>query len=621
MFAQDFNTSSKKAIKYYQKAMYFYESQNFEEAARHSFLALDKDSNFMEPYLLLGEMAYQIGNKKNEIYYFSKAIEKDSTKYPNVYHLLASSYLSIDKYEEALPLLYKFLEINKDVKYNEKTLKSIEICKFRIHAKANPVEFKPERMPETINTKYDEYFPTVTADGKTLIFTRLLPTEGLNPMVGEYHEDIYVANFKDNKWVTAESIGANVNNYNNQGAQIISASGESMIYTDCTCEDGTIRCCDLYIAYLSNNIWNKGIKLGKPVNTAYWESQPCLSADGRTLFFVSNREGGKGQKDIWKITQKEDGSWSEAINLGDSINTAGNEMGPFLHSDSKTFYFSSDGWTGMGELDIFVAEMKPDKKFGTAKNLGYPINTSGSEFRIVIDAKAEYAYYSSDIAEATKQDIYKFQLYPEIRPQKTIYVKGKIFDAETKEPLSANYEILNLETKKLENYNNNIDNFFICLPIEKNYALNVSQTGYLFHSENFSLKELNDTLTNFYLNVYLSPVKKGNKIILKNIFFETDSYLLKEISFVELDKLVDFLTLNASIKIEIGGHTDNQGSEKHNLVLSENRAKTVVEYLISKGISAKRLTYKGYGYSEPISDNITPEGRALNRRTEFKITE
>jgi len=620
-FSQDYSTTSKKAIKYFQKATYYYDNQIFNLAAENAFLAIDKDSNFVEAYLLLGEISYNLKNTTNEIKYFSKALEKDSINFPMTYYLLATSLMEIEKYDEAKPLLYKFLEKNTAVTYNEGCLKNIEICDFRSYALLNPVPYNPEKLPATINTTNEEYFPSITADGKTLIFTRLLPTNGMNPIVGDYQEDLFVSTFKDNNWTEAQSIGNQINDLNNQGAEIISADGTAMIYTDCTCDDGFIKCCDLYLAAYADNIWTKGIKLGTPINTAYWESQPCLSADGKTLYFVSNRNGGKGMKDIWKITKLDDGTWSTAINLGDSINTAGNEMGPFIHSDNKTFYFSSDGWTGMGGLDLFRSTINENKKFTTPKNLGYPINNKGNEFRLIIDAKGKVGYYSSEVEEANGQDIYKLELYPEIQPTKTIYVKGKIYDNITKEKLKANYEILNLETTKKENDNLDVDNFFICLPIENNYALNVSQKGYLFYSENFSLKNISDTINYYNLDVYLTPIKKGNKIILKNIFFETDSYNLKTESYVELNKLVEFLTQNKDLKIEIGGHTDNVGTEKYNQLLSENRAKTVVEYLITKGIASNRLTYKGYGLLEPITQNTTVEGRAQNRRTEFKIIE
>jgi len=621
LFAQNYSSVSKKAIKFYQKATYCFESKDFQAATENAFLALQKDSNFVEPYLLLGEISYNLGNIDNEIKFFSKAIEKDSLKFPMTYYLLAAAYMDKQQYAEAKPYLYKFLNINENVNFNEPCLKNIENCEFRIEALKNPVDYNPEKLPKEINSTNDEYFPSITADGKTLIFTRLLPTNGSNPVVGDYQEDIYFSEFINNNWTESKSIGKLVNDLNNQGAEIISADGNTMIYTDCTCEDGLIKCCDLYLTAYQNNAWSTGVKLSSTVNTAFWESQPCLSPDGKTLYFVSNRTGGKGMKDIWKITKQDDGTWSSAMNLGDSINTAGNEMGPFIHTDNKTFYFSSDGWTGMGGMDLFRSQIGDNKKFSTPKNLGYPINNIANEFRIIIDAKGETAYYSSDIDKITKQDIYKLQLYPEIRPTRTIYVKGNIYDQQTKEKLSADYEILNLETTKKVNNETNVNNFFICLPVENNYGLNVSQKGYLFYSENFSLKNLSDSINYYNLDVYMIPIKKGNKIILKNIFFETDSYTLKSESYVELDKLAEFLAQNKDLKIEIGGHTDNVGSKEHNQKLSENRAKTVVQYLISKGIKTERLTYKGYGFDEPITDNSTPEGRAQNRRTEFKIVE
>lgn len=620
-YSQSYSTQSKKAIKYYEKAMVLFESNNFIESGELAFQALEKDSNFVEPYLLLGEIAYNLGNKNKEIEYFSKVIEKDSVNYPLTFYLLALTLMEIEEYEKAIPHFQKYLTfgINKKT-FEQNCIFNIEVCKFRIEALKNPVDFEPIKLEATVNTEYDEYFPSISADGKTLIFTRLLPTYGNNPAVGDFHEDIYISIKNENDtWEEAQSIDNQINDFSNQGAHTISADGNLMIYTDCTCSDGLVRCCDLYLSENIAGKWSKGKKLGEPINTNYWEAQPCISADGKTIFFVSNRQGGKGNKDIWKIVKLLDGSWSNAINLGDSINTAGNEMSPFIHPDNKTFYFSSDGFPGMGGLDLFISEINENKKFSKPRNLGFPINSAENEFRIVIDAKGQTAYYSSDRNSETGQDIYKFELYPEIQPIKTIYVKGNIYDANSLDLIDANYEIVNLENTKTVNYDNDVNNFFICLPIEQNYALNVSKTGYMFYSENFSLIDLADSIDYYLIDVPLIPIQIGGKIILKNIFFETDSFTLKDESFVELNKLILFLEQNPELKIEIGGHTDNIGTEQYNIKLSENRAKSVVDYLTDNNININRLTYKGYGFSEPITDNLTAASRAKNRRTEFKI--
>lgn len=619
-FSQDYSTTSKKAIKYYENALELFENKQIAEAAEYAYKALDKDTNFVEVYLLLGEIAYNLGNKSKEIEFFSKAVEKDSEKFPMAYYLLGLTYMETENYSAAKKNFYKFLEfkINNDT-YNQSSEYNTKICDFRISAFANPVTFNPIKLPENINTMNDEYFPSISADGKILIFTRLLPTNGKNPVVGDYQEDIYISTLEDTSWTTAISIGTQINDLNNQGAHTISADGSIMLFTDCTCSDGLVKCCDIYLSEFIDGVWTKGSKLGEPLNTSYWESQPCISSDGKTIYFVSNRSGGIGMKDIWKIIKWEDGTWSNAINLGDSINTEGNEMSPFLHADNKTFYFSSDGWAGMGKLDLFRSELSEDKKFSTPINLGYPINSNDNEFRIIMDAKGETAYYSSDRGLITGQDIYSFELYPEMQPTKAIYVKGNIYDSKTTENIDADYEIFNLENEIKENFDKNVNHFFICLPTEQNYALNVSKTGYLFYSENFSLVNLDDSIDFFLLDIPLVPIEKGGKIILKNIFFETDSYNLKQESYVELQKLVDFLNQNPDLNIEIGGHTDNIGTEQYNQILSENRAKSVVDYLIENKIDKKRLTYKGYGFSEPLTSNNIEEGRAQNRRTEFKI--
>ena len=319
-------------------------------------------------------------------------------------------------------------------------------------------------------------------------------------------------------------------------------------------------------------------------------------------------------------------------------------MSPFIHTDNKTLYFASDGLIGMGGCDLFVSRkilLYPsdrlpapnpsgersdglqNSEWQTPVNLGYPINTYKDEIGLIVNARGNLAMFSSDRLSKQGKDIYEFDLYEQARPVKVNYVKGKVFDADTKKRLKAKFELIDLETAKIvvESHSNSINGeYLVCLPIDKNYALNVSKKGYLFYSENFSLKNLADPSKPYFIDVALQPIKVGEKVVLKNIFFETDSYELKLESKAELEKLIYYMKENPGIKVEISGHTDNVGSKEHNKKLSHNRAKSVFEYLTQDFPSlTERLTYKGYDYSEPIATNDTEEGRAKNRRTEFKI--
>jgi len=317
------------------------------------------------------------------------------------------------------------------------------------------------------------------------------------------------------------------------------------------------------------------------------------------------------------------GAWGAPKNLGPKINSKGKEESVFIHPDGKTLYFGSNGHIGMGGLDLYVSRMDEKGEWGEPVNLGYPINTYGDENSILVSPTGDLAYMASNRAGGMGGlDLYQFPLYEAARPGKITYVKGKVYDANTKAALGAHFELLDLATGKSiveSDANSGNGEFLVCLPVDKDYALHVSQPGYLFYSENFALKELSDPTKPFQMDVPLQPIDTGSVIDLKNVFFETAKYDLKPESKVELDKLVAFLNVNKTIRGELSGHTDNVGDKKSNMTLSQNRAKAVYDYLVKAGIDPKRLTYKGYGDTRPKVANDSDEHRATNRRTEFKV--
>jgi outer membrane protein OmpA-like peptidoglycan-associated protein len=415
-------------------------------------------------------------------------------------------------------------------------------------------------------------------------------------------------------------MGAPINTPENEGTITLSPDGQYVFFTGCNRQDGQ-GSCDLYFSALDGDQWKEPKNLGFPINTRAWESQPSLSFDGKTIYFTSDRPGGYGGMDIWFSTYNK-GKWSAPQNIGPEINTPGNEQCPMIAKDDQTLYFNTDGRVGMGGVDLFICRKTPDGRWGKAENLGYPINTHADEICLVLTANGENAFYvSKRPGGAGGLDLYEFKLYEQARPKKTGYVKGVVFDAITKLKLKAKIELIDLATAKtvVEAYSNKLSGeFIICLQGNKDYALNVSCEGYLFHSENFSLK--NQSATDpLVLSVPLYPIEAGGKVVLKNIFFDVDQYVLKTESKIELDKLVSFLKANATLTIEVSGHTDNSGNKQKNLDLSFNRAKAVVSYLVEQGIASNRLTARGYADAQPIADNKTEAGRKQNRRTEFKI--
>jgi flagellar motor protein MotB len=395
-----------------------------------------------------------------------------------------------------------------------------------------------------------------------------------------------------------------------------------MFFTACN-RQGGIGNCDIYFSALTNGRWSEPSNLGYPVNTKQWESTPSISADGKTLFFSSSRTGGFGGKDLWLSRLNGKNQWTEPVNLGDKINTEGDEMSPFIHFDGKTLYFASNGRIGMGGFDLYITRMKTDSSWTTPQNLGYPINTYNDEMGLIIESGGQNAYFSSIRDKSKGKDIFYFNLYESVRPNPVSYMKGKVYDKETGKLLKADYELINLSTGKviIKNITDETGNFLVCLPSGYNYGINVSKPGYLFYSENFMFEGMHTVSEPYIKKIVLNPTKVGEKMLLSNVFYEVDSWQLKKESMSELNNLVALLSENKKLVMEIGGYTDSTGSEQYNLSLSEKRALSVVNYLIKQGISSNRLKYKGYGNTSPLGDNVTIEGRKLNRRTEAKIIE
>ncbi len=315
------------------------------------------------------------------------------------------------------------------------------------------------------------------------------------------------------------------------------------------------------------------------------------------------------------------GRWSEPENLGAAINTVADESTPFIHADNQTLYFTSGGHQGYGGDDLFISRKVTGGHWGKAENLGYPINTIENEGSLIIASDGKTAYYASDRADSKGGlDIYTFELRNDIRPARTLWIRGKVFDKKTTKGLPSSVELTDLSTKESVSkvQTDETGNYLITLPVGKDYAFNVNRKGYLFFSENFPLSEKQPDST-YNIDIPLQPIELNATTVLKNIFFEVNKFDLNPKSQVELDKVVQLLKENPAIKVLISGHTDDAGRPADNLVLSENRAKAVVIYISTKGIDAKRLSYKGFGDTQPLSPNKTDKGRAMNRRTELKV--
>lgn len=606
---------NKKAGEVYALAYEEAISANYKAALKHLEEAIKLDPKFVDVYLSRAGIYAELKNYEASVADFEKGIQMDSV-YSKTYLLPYSiSLAGVGKFKEALNAVNEFLA---NPTLNPQSIKAGNYRKstysFAVdYEKKHPVKnyvFKPVNLGDSINTSDLEYFPSLTIDGSKMIFTRRVASD----------EDFYESDFIDGRWSKAKPLGGKVNTNFNEGAQNISQDGQLLVFTGCNYPEGE-GSCDLYFSIKTNTGWSEPQNLGPVVNTDFWESSPSLSPDKRDLYFASSRAGGFGGRDIWVTHRMPNGKWSRPQNLGESVNTSGDESCPFIHADNETLYFNSNGHTGYGMTDLFFSKKINDSIWAPAENLGYPINNIDDQGSLIVAADGKTAYYASDGADTRGGlDIYSFQLRDDIRPLKTLWVKGKVYDKKTNAGLPSSVELTNVKTDRIVSkiQTDEDGNYLITLPVGNDYAFNVNRRGYLFYSDNFSITPNTDSV--FIVNIALQPIEKGASIVLKNIFFETGKFDLQNESKSELDKLVELLNDNPNLKIQIDGHTDNVGQQKDNLELSNNRAKSVVVYLLSKGINQQRLSYKGFGATKPVADNNTETGRAQNRRTELYVT-
>ena len=607
-------TKSRKAIKVYREAKSALTSQNFNESKDLLEKALIFDDQFVEAWILLGDVFVEMGDKLRAIESYKKSILIDPEFSFPMYYRLAITEHSIGIYLESLKHIQKYLTYKRiSSNYRNKALSLKKSCEFSINAMKSPVTFNPVNLGINVNSNADEYLPALSADGSTLIFTRSENVKGVR------NEDFYISYNDTDQWQFANNLGEPINTLKNEGAQCITADGKTLYFTACSRNDSYGRC-DIYQSDFVNEKWTNPVNLGPNINTESWESQPAISSDGRQLFFVSNRPGGRGGKDIWVSYKNANGVWMEAKNIGDKINTSKDDISPFLHWDNQTLYFASKGFIGMGGFDVFVSRLNGSGDWGEATNIGYPINSPSDENSLIVAKDGRTAYFASSFFNEDRNDLdlYTFDLPQESRSLEVAYIQGLITDSKTNNPIKADIELVNLKSgKSYKSSESDLDgNYMLCLPSDAEYALTVNKKKYLFYSENIKLEHEGSILVK---NFKLQPLEVGEQVRLDNIFFELNSSNLKDESLVELNKIIKFMASNPFLVIEIGGHTDNSGSKAYNLNLSDDRARSVKDALVQRGIPSDRIQTKGYGMSVPLNTNSSEQERALNRRTELKI--
>ena len=616
-----YSTKNKKAISAYEASENYLVRRQWEQVISLLEEAVARDADFYEARVRLATAYRSMGNLQKAVEHLEAAANpKKRDPAPESLFALGELYWQLGRYQEAKDKLEAFLALNP----RQKPLLSaanqmLQGTNFALEQIKNPEDFNPEPLPDQVNAFPLQFFPALTVDGRTLIFTG---RKGSDP---RDLEDLYIVR-KDEQgiWSAPESLSDVINTEYNEGTATVSADGRTLIFTSCQGRRSYGRC-DLFISYKTGNTWSEPQNLGAGVNSKHWETQASLSADGRTLFFVSDRPGGVGGTDIWVSRLGSDGKWAEAENVGAPINTIANEMSPFIHANGQTLYFSSNGHIGMGGFDLFVAERQEDGSWQDPRNLGYPINTHEDQFSLFVTADGARGYYTHEKTrngQPVAGKLYQFTLPEAARVRnRSSYVSGRVYDAQTKQPVGATVQLYNLDNQEMEQQiaaDVKSGQYYMVLTEGAPYALYVNHPGYLFKSLSFEYGKGGD-LKPVALDVYLDPIKSGTVTRLSNIFFDTDKHEVKQKSETELQRVVQFLQQNPTVRIEIAGHTDDVGNAAYNQQLSERRAQAVYQWLVKGGIPAERLSARGYGQSQPQVPNTTEENRQQNRRIEFKV--
>jgi outer membrane protein OmpA-like peptidoglycan-associated protein/tetratricopeptide (TPR) repeat protein len=642
---------AQSAKKIFREADQFFEEKTYNEALPLYLEGLKLDPENPTANFRVGLCYLEMIHEEKAVPYLEKAYKKKPDIAKDILWFLGKAYQHNHQFEEALKVYSNYLTLLKgtDDEFIPNVNRRMYECQNGIRYLKDPVNAQIDNIGLIINSKYPDYAPVISLDESVLVFTSRRQGSTGNMVTiddGQYYEDIYISYKANGNWTTPRNI-QEVNTDKHDACIALSPDGKQLfIYKDS--KGG-----DIYSSMFDpiQNIWSKPQSLGDNINTKYNEPSVSMTADGNTIYFSSNRPGGLGGLDIYISHKDSKGKWGEAINVGVPINTPSDDDAPFIHADGQTLYFSSRGQAGMGGYDIFRSATGPDGKWSSPENLGYPINTAGDDSYFVLSADNKHGYYASakEGGEGEK-DIYIIsmpkpkelvvantraikantnigikvaeikQVNNTISQSATTILKGTVIDAFTKKPLIADIELTNNENAEViaEQKSDSIGFYTTVMPSGKNYRFAVQKEGYLFHSENYDIPQSNG-YQEITLNVELKRMSVGSRIILRNIFFDFDKATLKKESTAELETLLGIMNDVPTMKIEISGHTDNKGSADYNKKLSERRSKSVVDYLIAKGISPERLKYAGYGMERPLVSNDDEEGRQLNRRTEFLI--
>lgn len=578
--------------------------------------AIRLEPRFVDAWLSMAGVYGQLKQYDSAVYYYSRSMELDSIYasdmlLPYSINLAGGGNFAAAK-EKIETFLAKPRLDERSKRAAEFRLKTYVFALQLAQKKGTPTDFVPENLGDSINSRRSEYYPSFTIDGRTLVFTRR--GDGIR-------EDFIKAEKINGIYEKATPLQGALNQQPSKGGLIISQDGQQLIFAGNFQGQG-FGDFDLYLCEATPDGWSLPYNLGSQVNTEFWESSPTLSPDKQELYFSSNRPGGFGGKDLYISRRLPNGRWGKAENMGPNFNTASDELAPFIHADNQTLFFTSGGHPGYGGSDIYRCRKGPGGTWSLPENLGYPINTIEDEGSLSVAADGKTAYFASYRTDSRGGlDLYWFELPTAVRPLTTQWVRGKVYDAVTGTGLPAAIELRNTANGEIVQrvITDETGKYLVTLPEGSEYSFTVNRKGYLYFSSRFK-PATGYPDTTFTKDIPLKPITINATTELADILYETNAFKLQPTSFTELDKLVKLLQENPSLRVEIRGHTDNVGKAADNLLLSTNRAKSVVDYLKSKGIAAERLSFKGLGATRPVAENTSEAGRAKNRRTEMVVT-
>lgn len=651
----DCKSQSGKAERLYNKAINLLmtgQKANRREAYKLLIEAVKIDNTYADANFTLGDINYQKSKvqidatrklqlENRAIKYFDRVIENCPMVHDaEVNYYLAEIYFHRKDFKSARNFLSNYQTSSKKKYFEKETLamqKRVEVYFKLIN---HPVEFNPVKI-EGISTKDDEFLPIISPDGEIAIYTHRQNIIDPETQRGQLLDELSISHRTNSiqdlneVFSTGKKMPLPFNKDGvDQGAMSMTIDNRELYITICKFArgaNGPFKNCDIYVSYNRDGEWSSLKNLGPNINGKYsWESQPSISADGKILYFASIRPTNIGfdytnnqTADIYYSVKDANGNWTKAKNIGAPINTKGNEKSPFMHTDSKTLYFSSDELPGVGGYDIFYAK-ETETGWGDPVNIGYPINKESNDLGFFVSTNGKKAYFSSDELDDSKRwNIYSFNLYERARPEKVFFAKGKLLDGDGNALTDAKVEIRTSNSNKTSSgmVDKETGEYAIAVAVEKDdeVLLTVKKKGHAFSSK--YIKPTDDVVEKpTKINMEVKKVKVGETVQINDIYFATNSSMFMQGSLFILDNFVDYLKQNPNIKIEIHGHTDNVGSSRTNKKLSEQRAKTVRDYLVFQGIGEERIVaYKGFGESKPIATNSTEKGRAKNRRTEFLI--